>query len=397
MNPPRRVQPHPAAALPRPAFPFGRRAALGLLLAAAVGGPAAAQEVRWRYDYNAARREAQEKALPLLLEFATEQCFWCRKLEDNTLRDPAVLAVMNERFIPLKIDAQRSPYLVEVLHIQSFPTVVLAAPDGKIVGTLEGFMEPTRFQDHLQRALVSLSNPEWMVRDYQEAARAVTASDYARAVALLTSILQDDRGRPVQVKAHQLLNEVEQQAAGRLARAKHLEDRGQFTDAADTLTELLRNYAGTQAAKEGGQMLTVLSAKPEIKAQQRASRARELLAQAKEDYRTQQYVCCMDRCELLASGYGDLPEGAEAVQILSEIKANPEWMRQACDSLSDRLGLLYLSLAETWLKKGQPQQAVVCLERVIQAFPGSRQAETAQVRLAQLQGQPTRRADFKNP
>ena len=43
--------------------------------------------------------------------------------------------------------------------------------------------------------------------------------------------------------------------------------------------------------------------------------------------------------------------------MATEIKYNPEWMRQACDTLSERLGVLYLSLAETWLKKGQPQQA----------------------------------------
>src|SRR5207302_3426539 len=103
---------------------------------------------------------------------------------------------------------------------------------------------------------------------------------------------------------------------------------------------------------------------------------------------------CMDRCEVLASSFADLPEGAEAIQLAAEIKNNPQWMRQACESLSERLGLLYLALAETWLKKGQPHEAVLCLERVIQTFPGTRQAEAAQVRLAQIQGQPTRQANY---
>jgi tetratricopeptide (TPR) repeat protein len=236
-----------------------------------------------------------------------------------------------------------------------------------------------------------------MMRDYQEAVRAVAGSDYARAVALLKSITEDGKDRPVQAKARQLLTNLEQQATGRLTRAKQLEDKGQTTDALDTLAELLRAYAGTQAAAEGGKMLTALTTKPEVQVQQRTRRARELLAQAREDYRTQQYLCCMDRCEVLATTYADLPEGVEASQLLSEIKSNPEWMRQACETLSDRLGGLYLAMAETWLKKGQPQQAMMCLERVLQAFPGTRQAEAAQTRLAQLNGQPTRRAEFKNP
>jgi tetratricopeptide (TPR) repeat protein len=209
--------------------------------------------------------------------------------------------------------------------------------------------------------------------------------------------VEDGKERPVQTKARQVLNDLEQQAAGRLAHAKQLEDGGQMTEAMDALTELLKNYAGTQASTEGGRALNVLAAKPEVKAQMRTRRARELLAQAREDYRSQQYLWCMDRCEMLSASYGDLPEAVEALQLAAEIKNNPDWMRQACESLSDRLGVLYLSLAETWIKKGQPHEAVACLERVIQALPGTHQAEVAQTRLAQLQGQPSRRVDFKKP
>jgi thioredoxin-like negative regulator of GroEL len=356
-----------------------------------------AQEVTWREDYNAARREAQEKGMPLVLDFGTENCFWCRKLDETTFRDPAVAGLISQRFIPLRMDARRNAELTEALHIQSFPTIVLAAPDGKILGTLEGFTEAVRFHEHLARVLQVLSNPEWMTRDVEEAEKAVAASDYARAVALLKSVVEDGKERPVQAKARQVLNDLEQQAAGRLAHAKQLEDGGQITEAMDALTELLKNYAGTQASAEGGRALNVLAAKPEVKAQMRTRRARELLAQAREDYRAQQYFWCLDRCEMLSASYGDLPEAVEALQLTAEIKNNPDWMRQACESLSDRLGVLYLSLAETWIKKGQPHEAVACLERVIQALPGTRQAEVAQTRLAQLQGQPSPRVDFKKP
>jgi thioredoxin-like negative regulator of GroEL len=356
---------------------------------------AAAQEVQWRFDYNTARQEAQQKNRPLVLDFGTENCFWCKKLDGTTFRDPTVAAIMNERFIPLKVNAEKETVLAEALRITSYPTLVLAAPDGKILGTLEGYVEATRFHEHLERVLTTISNPEWMTRDYQEAAKAIAASDYARAIALLKSITEDSMNRPVQLKARQLLADLEQQATGRLARAKQLDDKGQTSEALNVLSELLRAFAGTQAATEGGQMLTALGAKPEVKAQLRVRRARELLAQAREDYRTQQYVCCLDRCEVLGATYADLPEGAEATQLATEIKNNPAWLQQACETLTDRLSSLYMSLAETWLKKGQPQQAALCLERVVQMFPGTRQAEAAQVRLSAIQGRPTMQAEFK--
>jgi thioredoxin-related protein len=370
---------------------------MAVLLLVGWGAPGYAQEVQWRSDYNAARKEAQEKNLPLMLDFGTDTCFWCKKLDQTTFHDASVVELLNVHFVPLRINAQKDAPLADALHIQSYPTLVLAAPDGKILGTLEGYMEAPRFQEQLRRVLAGLSNPEWMTRDYQEAAKAIAASDYARAIALLKSIAEDGKNRPVQVKAGQLLNDLEQQAAGRLVHARQLDDKGQTSEAITTLSELLRVFAGTQAATEAGQLLTTLAAKPEVKTQIRVRRARELLAQAREDYRTQQYLCCLDRCEVLGASYADLPEGVEAGQLAAEIKNNPEWLQLACETLTEHLGRLYLSLADTWIKKGQPQQAAFCLERVIKTFPGTRQAEAAQVRLANLEGKPTWQADFKKP
>jgi thioredoxin-related protein len=360
-------------------------------------GSAVAEEVNWRTDYAQARKESEEKNRPLLLDFGTEACFWCKRLDATTFKDPAVVEMLNQRLIPIKIDANKESQLAQSLQISSYPTVIIGAPDGKILGTVIGYKEPAEFASILQRFLATSVTPDWMTRDQQEAAKAISSSDYARALALLKGIIEDGKERPVQTKARQMLRDIEQQASGRLARAKQLQDKGQSTEALDLLTELLRVYPGSQAAQDASQLVNALAAKPEFKKDQRVRRARELLAQAKEDYRTQQFLCCLDRCEILAASYADLSEGAEAVQLAAEIKNNPEWMQGACDSLTDRLGLLYLSMAETWLKKGQPQQAAQCLERVMQACPGTRQAEAAQVRLSYLKGQATWQTEFRKP
>src|SRR5262249_21546236 len=148
---------------------------------------------------------------------------------------------------------------------------------------------------------------------------------------------------PVQAKAKQLLHDLEQQAAGRLAKARQLADKGQTTEAIDTVTELVRVFAGTQAATDGGLMLTALAKAPEIKDGQRTRRARELLAEAREDFRTQQYLLCLHRCEVLAGTFADLPEGAEATQLAGEIRNSPERLRQAADLAGEQLGGLYLA------------------------------------------------------
>lgn len=347
-----------------------------------------AQEVAWRSDYNRARQEAAEKGRPLVIDIGTESCYWCRQLDLRTFKDPALAAYLNEKTVPLKLDGQRVPGLAEALNVQSYPTLVFAGPDGRILGMQEGFVEAPRLKELAQRTVAAVAAPDWMVRDLEDATNAANLGNSARAVALLKNVVEDGQDRPVQGKARQLLQELERQAASRLTLARGISDK---TESLEALMRLARSHAGTPAAREAAQMLAAREGSDTT----RARRALDLLSQAREDYRVQQFSCCLDRCETLTTLYGDLPEAAEAVRLLAEIKANPEWMKLACDQLADRLSVLYLGLADSWLKKGQPQQATFYLERVVQSFPNTRHAEAAQVRLTQIQGSPARPSDLK--
>lgn len=268
------------------------RYSTSLLLACAfalIGSAAYAQvpsQVQWRYDYTKARKESEEKGRLLLVDFGTENCYWCRKLDEITFRDPAVISLMNERFIPLKVDAGREPKLTQALGINAFPTLVVAAPDGRILNTIEGFQDAARFNETLRKLLPSVAR----------------------------SPVRDER---------------------------------------------------------------------------RARRAQELLGQARDFHKNGEYLLCLDRVEILLSTYGDTPEGQQAQAMMTQIKSNPDWMLGAADNLSDRLCLLYLNLAESLAKRGQSPQAMQYYERVIRLFPGTRHAESAQIRLQQLRGPAT--------
>src|SRR5947208_1281467 len=88
------------------------------------GPPARTDEIDWRKDYASALQEAQAKGLPLVLDFGTDACLWCDKLDVTTFRDPDVIRLVNACFVPLKVHAARYPELVEHLKIQGYPTFV---------------------------------------------------------------------------------------------------------------------------------------------------------------------------------------------------------------------------------------------------------------------------------
>src|SRR5438309_6591091 len=93
-------------------------ALLTLLISHASGK---AQEVRWRTDYNTARKEATQKNRPLVLDFGTENCPWCKKLDATTFQEPAIAGLMNERFIPLKLDGKEASRLLRSCEFKAIP------------------------------------------------------------------------------------------------------------------------------------------------------------------------------------------------------------------------------------------------------------------------------------
>jgi len=369
---------------------FWLACACGVLPAAA-----SAQEVEWRYDYVKARQEAVEKKRPLIIDVGTENCYYCKQLDLRTFRNPALVAYLNERCIPLKIDADRHARLAEALRVENYPTLVFASHEGKILGYQQGFIDAAPLQERLN-ALLAAAPPgdNTANSELQEATRAVSTGDYPRAIALLKPVAENCKDQAIKDQARKLLQDLEQQAAGRCAEARQLAESGKVPQAVETVTELVRVYPGTKAAREGGQLLVTLASRVVPHDNPRGRLARDLLDQAREDHRRQQYLSCLNRCEDLLANYADFPESAEANKLASEIKANPEWTKQACDQMGERLSQMYLTLAESWLKKGQPQQAVFYLERIVRTFPNTRNADIAQVRLAQIQG-PSRMPELK--
>ena len=76
--------------------------ACSLLAVVSSGGHAQETTVKWRTDYNAARKEAEAKNLPLLIEFVQPGCPPCDRMEQYTFRDPRILSTLNEKFVPLR-------------------------------------------------------------------------------------------------------------------------------------------------------------------------------------------------------------------------------------------------------------------------------------------------------
>ncbi len=373
-------------------FPLVTAAALGNSLPATaqpVRPAAPALQITWRTDYNTARKEAQDKGLPLLVVVGTDDCFYCRKLEAGPLKDRSLTPLIATGYIPLKLDAKAVPELAKALKVQMYPTTVLAGPDGKIHAFIEGYIETERLADLMKRTVTVVTTADWAARAFNEASKALSESEYPRAVTLLKGITKEAGEKPVGIKAKQILDEVEKLAAGKLALAKQLEQRGQTHDAMDALADAVRVYAGTQAASDAATALAGLTDKPEVLQQRRLRVARDMLAIARDDFRSGRLYDCMQKCEQIALSYAELPEAKDAKALLADIRGNPERLAKACDQMNDRTAAMYMALADSWATKGQNVEAAACLKKVMALCPNTRHADLAQAELTKLQSKTT--------
>src|SRR5215471_7177806 len=94
-----------------------------LLFISSETGRAADGAVEWRFDYNAAVKEAAESHRPILLNFGTASCGWCKKLDATTFHDRSVIETLNNQFVPIRIDADKNERLTEMIGVHSFPTL----------------------------------------------------------------------------------------------------------------------------------------------------------------------------------------------------------------------------------------------------------------------------------
>ena len=84
---------------------------------------------------------------------------------------------------------------------------------------------------------------------------------------------------------------------------------------------------------------------------------------------------------------GKLAKERKAVRQSPEpdhFETDPQKLEQTCAGIVQSLAEMYLKLAESWLRKGQPQEAAAVLQKLIERCPETRQAQLARDRLQQL-------------
>ncbi len=108
--------------------------------------------IPWIHSSAEALTAARQVNAPILAFVTSADCHFCKKMEAQTWSDAAVIAQVSSTFVPLRLDADREPEVVEALRIRGFPTTLIFTPQGKVIDSAEGYMPPTKLGKLLERS-----------------------------------------------------------------------------------------------------------------------------------------------------------------------------------------------------------------------------------------------------
>jgi uncharacterized protein len=90
--------------------------------------------VAWQPWTRVAFTRARTERKPVLLSISATWCSTCREMDRTSYADPVIATIINERFVPIRVDADERPDISERYSLGGWPTTAFLTPDGEILG-----------------------------------------------------------------------------------------------------------------------------------------------------------------------------------------------------------------------------------------------------------------------
>ena len=139
---------------------------LALFLAAGCGGEkgeTSREEGNVWMSFNDGMELARNLDKPVVIDFYTSWCRWCKVMDRETFSDAEVASYLDRHFISIKIDAEQRTGALEYggrqytpaqlarrMGVRGYPAIAYLAPSGELAFVDMGFKKPEQFMVNLR-------------------------------------------------------------------------------------------------------------------------------------------------------------------------------------------------------------------------------------------------------
>lgn len=111
----------------------------------------AAEGIDWVKDFSKAREQAKKQDKLMFVDFYTDWCGWCKRMDKQTMTDADVQKFL-DNFIPVKIDGDKEKALTQRYGVRGYPTLALIHHDGTPISVQSGFKKPGQLESAFGKA-----------------------------------------------------------------------------------------------------------------------------------------------------------------------------------------------------------------------------------------------------
>ena len=112
--------------------------------------PNRAHEIAWQPWGESAFAQARRDGKPVLLAISAVWCHWCHVMDETSYSDPGVIASINERFVPVRVDNDRRPDVNARYNQGGWPTTAFLTPGGALLAGAT-YLPPEQMRSALER------------------------------------------------------------------------------------------------------------------------------------------------------------------------------------------------------------------------------------------------------
>ena len=108
-------------------------------------------QVLWLPWNNESLTKAQQEDKPILLDISAVWCHWCHVMDEKTYSDNTVSRIINQKFVPIRVDRDQRPDIDKRYNMGGWPTTVFLTPKGEIMtgGTYIPAMQMAAMLDYV--------------------------------------------------------------------------------------------------------------------------------------------------------------------------------------------------------------------------------------------------------
>lgn len=107
----------------------------------------------WKEYSNSIYDTAKEKQQLILVYGQASWCEWCKKFSETTLKDPAVIALVNNNFIPAALDIDTNKAAAINFAIIELPTILIVDSNRRVIKSTHGYLTAEAMKSFMELAI----------------------------------------------------------------------------------------------------------------------------------------------------------------------------------------------------------------------------------------------------